>query len=135
MKNIAIVLGSFHKDLVTQMLGEAKKTAEGLGLNVVKEVWVPGSVEKPLAIQQLLKQDGIDGVVVLGIIERGGTKHGMVMGQSLMHFVMQLSLDYSKPIGLGVLGPEIEPDQIEPRVLPYAKKAVVAVADMLAKEY
>lgn len=135
MKKIGIVLGSFHKDLVTQMLEEAKKTAEELGLTVAKEVWVHGSVEKPLAIQQLLKQDGIDGVVVLGIIERGETKHGMVMGQSLMHFVMQLSLDYSKPIGLGVLGPEILPDQIEPRVLPYARKAVVATADMLAKEY
>jgi len=135
MKNIAIIMGSFHKDIVEQMRQEAVKTAEELGLNVIKEVWVPGSVEKPLALQQVLKRDDVDGAIALGIIERGSTKHGMVMGQSLMHFTMELSLKYEKPIGLGVLGPEVLPDQIEPRVLPYAKKAVVAVADMLKQDY
>ena len=135
MKNIAIVLGSFHKDLVTQMLEEARATASELELIIVKEVWVPGSVEKPLATQQLLKRPDIDAVVLLGIIEKGGTKHGFTMGQSLMHFTMQLMLDHGKPVGLGVLGPDIEPDQMAPRVLPYARKAVVAVAAMLEQDY
>ncbi|MDP2631649.1 MAG: 6,7-dimethyl-8-ribityllumazine synthase [Candidatus Uhrbacteria bacterium] len=130
-KNIALVLGSFHKDLALEMLEEARAIANELGLNIVEEVWVPGSVEKPLALKKLLLRDDIDGAVALGIIERGETKHGMVMGQSLMHFVMQLMLETMKPIGLGVLGPEIEPHQIEPRVRPYARKAVVAVAAML----
>lgn len=135
MKNIALVLGSFHKELIEEMREEAKKTAEETGLNIVAEVWVPGSVEKPLALKKLLEREDVDGAVALGIIERGQTKHGMTMGQSLMHFVMQLMLETGKPIGLGVLGPEILPDQIEPRLLPYAKKAVVAVADMLEKNY
>ena len=135
MKNIARVMGSFHKDLVEEMRKEAHKTAEGLGVNIQAEVWVPGAVEKPLATQQLLKRADIDGVVLLGIIEKGGTKHGFTMGQSLMHFTMQLMLDYSKPVGLGVLGPDIEPQQIEPRTLPYARAAVVAVAQMLEQDY
>ncbi len=53
------------------------------------------------------------------------------MGQSLMHFVMALSLEYMKPITLGVIGPEVLPEQIEPRLLPYAKKAVLAQKEML----
>lgn len=133
MKNIAIVLGSFHKDLVQKMLDQARESAKEHDLNITDEVWVPGSVEKPLAIKKLLMRDDIDGVVVLGIIERGQTKHGFTMGQSLMHYVMGLQLEFMKPIGLGVLGPEILPDQIEPRVLPYAKKAVDAVSVMLQK--
>ncbi len=76
MKNIAIVLGSFHKTEVGQMLDEARKTAAELGLTIVEEVWVPGSVEKPLALKRLLMKPGIDGAVALGIIEKGGTKHG-----------------------------------------------------------
>jgi len=123
-------MGSFHKALISEQLEEARETAKELGLNIVEEVWVPGSVEKPLAIKRLLIKDEVDGVVVLGIIEKGGTKHGFTMGQSLMHFVMQLQLDFMKPIGLGVLGPDIENDQMPPRVRPYARAAVEAVAKM-----
>jgi len=131
MKKIAIVLGSFHKKEVGMMLEEAQKTAAELGLNIVEEVWVPGSVEKPLAIKRLLLKPGIDGVVTLGIIEKGSTKHGFVMGQAVMDAVIQLQLEFMKPIGLGILGPDIEPDQIPPRLLPYARAAVEATAIML----
>ncbi len=131
MKNIAIVLGSFHKKEVGMMLEETQKTAAELGLTIVEEVWVPGSVEKPLAIKRLLLKPEIDGVVTLGIIEKGSTKHGFVMGQAVMDAVIQLQLEFMKPIGLGILGPDIEPDQIPPRLLPYAKAAVEAVAKML----
>jgi len=135
MKKIALVMGSFHKDLIEKMRQEAVKVAEQHDLSIVKEVWVPGSVEKPLALKKVLEREDVDGAVALGIIERGETKHGFTMGQSLMHFVMELMLKTEKPIGLGVLGPEILPDQIEPRLLSYARKAVLAVNDMLEKEY
>jgi 6,7-dimethyl-8-ribityllumazine synthase len=36
-----------------------------------------------------------------------------------------------KTIGFGILGPEILPDQIAPRVKPYARAAVEATAKML----
>ncbi|MBU1126156.1 6,7-dimethyl-8-ribityllumazine synthase, partial [Patescibacteria group bacterium] len=129
-KNIGLVLGSFHKDLVTEMLEEARVVAKEVGLNIVEEVWVPGSVETPLALKRLLLRDDIDCAAALGIIERGETKHGLVMGQSLMHFIMELQLATMKPIGLGVLGPEILPSQIAPRVKSYARKAIVAAAAM-----
>ena len=37
-------------------------------LTIVKEIWVPGSMEKPLAVKKLLLNKEIDAVVVLGII-------------------------------------------------------------------
>lgn len=132
MKNIAIVLGSFHKNEVTRMLEEARRTAAEVGVNIVEEVWVPGSVEKPLALKRLLMRNDVDGAVALGIIERGQTKHGFVMGQAVMDAVIQLQLEFMKPIGMGILGPEIEKDQIEPRLLPYARAAVEAAAKMLS---
>ena len=44
-------------------------------------VWVPGSMEAPLALERLSYED-VDGAITLGIIERGD-QHGLVMGQSV----------------------------------------------------
>ncbi len=130
-KNIAVVLGSFHKKEANEMLDEARNTANANNLTIAEEVWVPGSMEKPLAIKKLLKRDDIDGVVALGIIERGETKHGLVMGQAVTDTILQLQLEFMKPVGFGILGPEILPDQIPPRTRAYAKKAVEALATIL----
>ena len=130
-KNIAIVLGSFHKQEVTQMLECARKTAQEQGLTIAEEVWVHGSMEKPLALKRLLMREDIDGAVALGIIERGQTKHGFVMGVVVCDAIVRLQLEFMKPIGLGILGPEILPEQIAPRLDPYAREAVIATAQML----
>jgi 6,7-dimethyl-8-ribityllumazine synthase len=131
MKNITLVLGSFHKKEVEEMLDEARKTAQECGLNIVSEIWVPGSYEKPLALKKILMSDDIHGAVVLGIIERGETKHGLVMAQVVMDKIVELELEFMKPVGIGILGPEILPDQIEKRLRPYARKAVEAVGVMI----
>lgn len=131
MKNIAFVLGAFHRPQVEQMLAEARVAAQELGLEIVREVWVHGSLEKPLALKRLLLEKDVAGAVALGIIERGETKHGLVMGQTVMNAIVALQLETMKPIGVGILGPEILPDQIAPRLLPYARGAVAAVAEML----
>jgi len=130
-RNIAIVLGAFHKEHVTRMLEVARATAKENNLEIVEEVWVPGSIEKPLALKRLLMRDDIDGAVALGIIERGETKHGLVMGQVVYDAIIKLQLEFMKPIGLGILGPEILPEQISPRLEGYARAAVVATAKML----
>lgn len=132
-KRIAIVMGSFHKKEVTEMLEEARQTASELEAEIVEEVWVPGAIEKPLALKRLLMRDDIDGALTLGIIERGSTKHGFVMGQSVTSAIIQLQLELMKPIGLGILGPEILPDQVESRLRPYARAAVEATVKMLKK--
>ncbi len=129
--NIAIVLGSFHKKEIEIMLKKARHQAREENLNIVKEVWVPGSLEKPLIIKKLLKDSGIDAVVVLGIIEKGGTKHGFIMGQVVTQAIVDLQIEFEKPIGMGILGPEIEPEQINPRLEAYASNAVSAAAEML----
>lgn len=82
-KSIAIVAGSFHKDLVDKMVDEARKTASENNLIVEEVSWVPGSMEVPLQLKHLLIRESIEGAVVLGIIEKGDTDHGLVMGQAV----------------------------------------------------
>lgn len=131
MNRISIVLGAFHKKEAEQMLIAARDEAAKQNLQIVEEVWVPGSIEKPLALKRLLMRDDIDGAVALGIIERGETKHGLVMGHVVYDAIIKLQLEFMKPIGLGILGPEILPEQIPPRLEGYARAAVVATAKML----
>lgn len=131
MKHIAVILGEFHKAEMQEMLSVVKATAKELKLKIVSEVWVPGSLEKPLAVKRELLKEHVDGAVVLGIIERGETKHGLVMGEAVTRSIIQLQLETLKPVGMGILGPEILPEQIAPRIKPYAEAAVRAVAAML----
>ena len=128
---IAIVIGSFHRRQAEIMLESALDTAATHGLMVTDPVWVPGSMEKPLALKRLLLEPAVDGAVVLGVIEQGQTAHGRVMGQAVINAILNLQLDLMKPIGVGILGPEIQPGQIQERLVPYARDAVLAVHTML----
>ena len=128
---ISLVVGAFHRASCETMVSEALLVAGALGLEVRDEVWVPGSMEKPLAAKRLLEREDIDAVVVLGIIERGETAHGRVMGQAVIQALIDLQLETNKPVGVGILGPEILPEQIPPRLVPYAQSAVRAVHAML----
>ncbi len=128
---IAIVMGSFHKAEMEVMLAAATRAVQDCGLDLATVVRVPGSYEKPLACKRLIQQDGIDGIVTLGIIERGETAHGAVMGQSVSDALIGLQLQYMKPIGIGILGPDIFPTQFAARLEKHAVAAVEAVAVML----
>ena len=129
-KNIVMVVGAFHRARAEVMVDEAMRTAREAGICVKKVIWVPGSLEKPLALRMFLSKKDIDGAVVLGIIEKGQTKHGLVMGHAVIDAIIRLQLDFQKPIGVGILGPEIRTEQMKPRLKPYARGAVLAVKSM-----
>ena len=128
--NLGIVCGSFHREQVERMLKFAIDEARSKNWEVHEVVWVPGSMEAPLAIDRMLQSTDVQGAVVLGIIERGETDHGLVMGQSVTKSVIELQIKHNKPIGLGIIGPGAEPEHIEPRLEPHARSAVGAVAAM-----
>ena len=128
---IALVLGSFHRAMIEEMLDEARMAAAAHELLIAEETWVPGSMEKPLAVKRALLREEIDGAVVLGIIEKGETDHGLVMGHAVVSAIIGLQLELMKPVGVGIMGPGIQPSQIASRLRPYARDAVAAVARML----
>lgn len=131
MPAIKLIAGSFHKDKVQRMVDEATKTATVFKLDVTAVIWVPGSFEMPLALQHCIHDTAVDAVALLGIIERGETKHGLVMAQSVLPAILQIQLEAKKPVGIGIIGPEVLDAQIEPRLLPHARAAVEAAHTML----
>jgi len=130
--NIGLIIGKFHHNDAEAMREEAEEAAREHELNIVATTWIPGAMEAPLAAKRLIQSDSIDGLVFLGIVERGETKHGMVMAQAVTSALIGLQLEYMKPIGMGVLGPDITPSQIPSRVRPYARAAIKAIHHMLS---
>ena len=114
-----------------RMLKISTSQAEDLGYKIVEVVRVPGCMEIQLALDRMLSSDDVDGAFCLGIIEKGETDHGLVMGQGVVKTILELQLVHNKPIGLGIIGPGALPEHIGPRIGPHATAAVDALRPFL----
>ena len=126
---IGIVASEFNYDITMMMMERAKEHAEFLGANVVKIIKVPGVFDMPLAIKKLLQDINIDGVVALGAVIEGETEHDEIIMQHASRKIIDLALEYDKPVGLGITGPGMTRLQAEERI-DRAKQAVEAVVKL-----
>ncbi|MEK7122545.1 MAG: 6,7-dimethyl-8-ribityllumazine synthase [Patescibacteria group bacterium] len=123
-KNIGIIAAQFHKEISETMLRKAEGEVKSNKGNVGDVIRVPGCFEIPLAAKRLLSKKSIDAVVVLGYIEKGETLHGEVMGHVVYRTLMQLQLEFMKPIGYGIIGPGATEAQARKRMKSAARNAV-----------
>ena len=130
--NIAIVASEFNYDITYSMVELAKEHADFLGVTVTDVVKVPGSFDIPLAVDALLKRDNIGGVVTLGSVIEGETKHDEIVIQHASRKIADLSLSHGKPVSLGISGPGLSRLEAHERI-EYAKRAVEAVVKMAKK--
>lgn len=124
---IAIVAADFNVSIVHPMIEKAKKTIAALECEEAQIISVPGCMEIPLVLDAVLQRDDVDGVAVLGYIEKGQTLHGEVMGHVVYRSIIDLQLMYGKPVGLGIIGPGATLDQAKERSASYGEAAVAAV--------
>jgi 6,7-dimethyl-8-ribityllumazine synthase len=107
MTHILIVTARFYEKLSDELVKGAKEalyTAEATH----ELVTVPGAFEIPAAIRFAMAAKKFDGYVALGCVIRGDTTHyDYVCGESARG-LMDLSLQFSAPIGYGILTVENE---------------------------
>ena len=115
MKLGIVVSEMYWKDITSNMLDLAIKTAKWnkYETEIVK---VPGCFDMPLAIKKLLKKKDIDGVVTLGAIVQGGTDHDKVIAHAVARAMIELSLEFEKPVVNGVNGPKMSWEQAIERI-------------------
>jgi len=130
--NIGIVASEFNYDITYSMVELAKEHAEFLGVKVTDVVKVPGSFDIPLAVDALLEKKEIEGVVTLGSVIEGETKHDEIVIQHASRKIADLALEYKKPVSLGISGPGLSRLEAHERI-EYAKRAVDAVVKMAKK--
>ena len=99
---VAIISSSWHFDICKDLIAGAQRALATAQISQVEIVMVPGSFEIPLAAQYAFEQ-GLDGVVAVGLVLKGETPHFDYVCQGVTKGVIDVSLKYGKPIGYGVL--------------------------------
>ena len=132
-ENIGIVVSDTYRDITEAMLSVAKEHAEFLNVKVSKIINVPGSFEAPLAVKKLLSSSEIDGVVTLGAVIEGDTDHDNIVANNAARKIMDLSLEFNKPVGLGISGPKMTRMDAMRRVDKFGKSTVEATIKMIRK--
>lgn len=125
--NIAIVVSEFNDKVTSRMLEVALEKAKSLKLNVKFTCKVPGVFDMPLIIDKLLEKKEVDGVVALGTVIKGQTKHDELIANATATRLTKLSLKHKKPVSLGITGPGIEERQAYARIRPVSERAIEAV--------
>lgn len=125
--NIAIVVSEFNEKVTSKMLNVALEKAKSLKLNVKFTCKVPGVFDMPIIVDSLLEKKSVDGVVTLGAVIKGQTKHDEVIANATAQSLTKLSLKYKKPVSLGITGPGMGERQAHARIRPVSERAIEAV--------
>jgi len=123
---LGLITSEFHWDICGSMLEFAKRHAAFLEAQITAEVLVPGVFEIPLAAKKMLGRQDVDAVVALGAVIEGETQHDEVVMQHASRKLIDLSLEYGKPVALGISGPGMTRLQALERVNEFARRAVEA---------
>jgi len=130
---LGIVVAEFNYDITYLMLQKALNHAKFLGAEVRYVIKVPGTFEIPLAVKKLLSKDDVDAVVTLGAVIQGETKHDEVVAHQTARKIMDLGLEFGKPVTLGIIGPGASRMQALERVEDYARRAVEAAVKLVKR--
>lgn len=112
---IGIVVSEWNSAITTALLEGAIKTLKAAGCadeNILVK-WVPGTFELPMGAQYFAEYTNVDGVVVLGCVIQGETRHFDFVCQGVTIGVTQLQLSWSMPVAFGVLTTENEQQAID----------------------
>ena len=102
---IGIVAGRFNNFIVDNLLAGAIDclVRHGVKKSDIGLVWVPGSIEIPLAIQRMARTGRYDAIIALGAVIRGGTQHFKYVAGECYRGLGELTLRLDIPISFGVL--------------------------------
>ena len=100
MKKILIINSNYYNKISKNLLSEAKKKLIKAKFSI-SIIEVPGVYEIPIAIRKNIKR--FDGFVALGCVIKGQTPHFEFICSSTFHAILNLSVDFNKPIGNGII--------------------------------
>ncbi len=121
------MVSEFNEEVTSRMLSVAQEKANLMKLKIIYTCKVPGAFDIPIIVDALLKKKDVDGVVTLGAIIKGQTKHDEVISHAAARSLSDLSIKYQKPVSLGISGPGMQERHAYARIRPVAERAVEAV--------
>ena len=98
-KKILIVVADYYKDISNGLLNSANlKLSNNF---ITKIINVPGAFEIPIMIAKNIKK--FDGFIALGCVIKGETPHFDFISQAATNAIMNLGIEFKKPIGNGII--------------------------------
>lgn len=102
---VGIVVAQWNRQVTEPLLKGAVETLMAAGCaeeNIIIK-WVPGTFEIPMAVQLFAEHTEVDGVIALGCVIQGETRHFDFICQGVTQGIMDLTLQWSLPIAFGIL--------------------------------
>ena len=130
---IGIVVSEWNEHITSKLLDGAKTTLLEAGVkeeNIVISV-VPGAFELPLGAQWLLESGTIDGVVAIGVVIQGETRHFDFVCSGTTQGIVDVTLKYNKPVGFCLLTDNTEQQSIDRAGGKHGNKGVEAAVTVL----
>ena len=121
------MVSEFNEKVTSRMLLVAQEKAKKMKLKITYICNVPGAFDMPIIVNALLQKNSVDGVITLGAIIKGQTKHDEVIANSTAQALTHLSIKYQKPVSLGITGPGMQERHAYARIRPVAERAVEAI--------
>ena len=102
---VGIVVSEWN-DTITNNLFEGAKLAlldNGVPESNILVRYVPGAFELPLASQFMLDNTDVDGVIAIGVVIQGETRHFDFVCQGATQGLMNVMLEYNSPVSFCLL--------------------------------
>ena len=133
---IGIVVSAWNGHITERLLEGAISALDAIGqrpaLRTIIEV--PGAFELPLGAQKLCQRNDIDGVLAIGVVIQGETRHFDFVCSSATQGLMDVMLKHDKPVGFCLLTDNTEQQSLDRAGGIHGNKgteAMVAVLQML----
>lgn len=107
-KRFGIVCSEWNETVTGALLEGAMETLTQIGVakRDIEVTSVPGTFELALGAQRLAQLNDIDAVICLGCVIQGETRHFDFICDAAANGIMQVGLQYDKPVIFGVLTTE-----------------------------
>ena len=97
-KKILIVAANFYPNITKSLLKYATRNLKKIKYNII---YVPGIFEIPVVISKNIKK--YNGFIAIGCVIKGKTNHFELISNSTTAAIMNLTIQYKKPIGNGII--------------------------------
>lgn len=102
---LAIITSEFNESITDRMRLLAIREAKKYGAEVAVDVRAPGVYDIPFLADQTMERSDIHGLVALGAVITGETRHDEIVTHTAARMLADLAIKHRKPVGLGITGP------------------------------
>ena len=132
-KKIGVVVSEWNQHITFELMKGCNETLLQHGVNPEDIVisFVPGTFELPFAAKRLAKENHLAGVICIGCVIKGETKHDEYINHSVAQALQNLNLQFDIPFIFGVLTPNTEQQALDRAGGKYGNKGVEAAVTVL----